>query len=290
MDSSDIAVLHKVQIGEIIKPRELKKDIDPQLEFIILRMLNKDKTRRYQRASDIINDIHAYMLRNYDRMPTPIHLSHAIYDLFKEEIEKEEIKIDLKPLPYKINRIQRIEMEPPTRPMTIMTPMTPMTSMTTIMPTPTMPQVFVPLAEKAPLIAEKQETLVEMKEDFHPLVEIEFDDDDQEEERNQKTQLLPTVSLKTTVPAMPTIKSEPELSGMAELQAIKEEEAKKRKKFLLIALAVIVILGAIIAFSLITGGGSTRVKRPPLKPGQWKKIRCQTTGSKKENRFVNDRK
>ncbi|HLP47105.1 MAG TPA: serine/threonine-protein kinase, partial [Candidatus Kapabacteria bacterium] len=267
MDSSDIAVLHKVQLGDIIKPRELKKDIDPQLEFIILRMLNKDKNRRYQRASDIINDIHAYMVRNYDRMPTSIHLSHAIYDLFKEEIEKEELKIDLKPLPYKINRIQRIEMEPPTRPMTIMAPKTAMSSITPRETTPAIQQVFVPPVEKEQLKAEKQETLVEMKEDFHPLVEIEFDDDDRTEALNQSsltTQLLQAVPPKKIAPAAPAIKTEPELSGMAELQAIKEEEARKRKKLLLIALAIIV--GAIIVFFIITSGKNTPAKNTGSAP------------------------
>ncbi|HLP59050.1 MAG TPA: hypothetical protein VK186_09480, partial [Candidatus Deferrimicrobium sp.] len=109
--------------------------------------------------------------------------------------------------------------------------------------------------EKEQLKAEKQETLVEMKEDFHPLVEIEFDDDDRTEALNQSsltTQLLQAVPPKKIAPAAPAIKTEPELSGMAELQAIKEEEARKRKKMLLIALAIIV--GAIIVFFIITSG------------------------------------
>ena len=281
MDSSEMAVLHKVQLGEIIRPRELKKDIDPQLEFIILRMLNKDKTRRYQRASDIINDIQAYMTRNYDRMPTAIHISHAIYELFKDEIEKEEIKIDLKPIPYKINRIQRIEMEPPAKPTTSKMPIPPSPT-----PTPAIPQVPPEQqVEKELIKTVEQETLTEMKEDFHPLVEIEFDDDNQENESDQSsktTQLLQTVSLNTTVPAVPVIKPEPEFSGMAELQAIKEEEAKKRKKFLLITLALIII-GIIIVFFLINGGKSMQGKTTGSVPqtGIVEKNTPSTTGSKK---------
>lgn len=258
MDASDMAVLQKVQTGEIIKPGLVKKDIDPQLEFIILRMLNKDKTKRYQKASDIINDIHSYLVRNYDRPATAAHLSHAIYDLFKEEIEKEGIKIDLKPIPYTINRLKRIEMEPPPPPAPT--------------PPPLKTQVIAPLVEEEPLTLERQDTLVEREEDFHPLVEIDFDDEQEQEPGPPPpppSQTTPkTVMERTEFPAWedeaelegkdktagsPAIRAEMEFSGMAELQAIKDEETRKRKKYLYIALVVIIILGIFIAYYLITG-------------------------------------
>jgi serine/threonine protein kinase/DNA-binding response OmpR family regulator len=309
MDSSDIAVLHKVQVGDIIKPRELKKDIDPQLEYIILRMLNKDKNRRYQRASDIINDINSYMARNYDRMPTPIHISHTINDLFKDEIAKEGIKIDLKPIPYKINRIQRIEMDSPTRPIPLITtpptPPTPPTPAPSPIQTPPPPpssssssssssspspspsislsqvptaklQQVIPPVEKEPLKAEKQETLVEMKEDFHPLVEIEFDDDEDPRtevmsQSSMTTQLLQsiTIPLKNITPAASAFKTEAEFNAMAELQAIKDEDARKQKK-LLIIIALAIIIGAILVFFIMTGGKSTPSKNNGLNPNTTK--------------------
>lgn len=253
MDSSDIAVLHKVQNGEIIKPGLVKKDIDPQLEFIILRMLNKDKTKRYQKASDIINDLLAYLVRNYDRTATAAHLSHAIYDLFKDEIEKEGIKIDLKPIPYNINRLQRIEMEPPPTPTTTL-----------------LTQVITPPVEKEPQKLEKQDTLVEPEEDFHPLVEIEFEDE-QGQALEQEPGAATTVLERTESPAWedgaeledknkaaesPTIRAEMEFSALSELQAIKDEETRKRKKYLYIALVIIIILGALIAYYLVTGKGT----------------------------------
>ncbi len=244
MDSSDMAVLQKVQAGEIIRPGLVKKDIDPQLEFIILRMLNKDKNKRYQKASDIINDIHAYLVRNYDRMAIAAHLSHAIYNLFKEEIEKEGIKIDLKPIPYTINKLQRIEMEPPL-------------------------QDIAPPIEKEPAKVEEQDTLVEREEDFHPLMEIEFEDEQgQEPGSRPPTQITPSVRERAEFPAwedeaeledidkaagLPAIHAEMGFSGLSELQAIKDEETRKRKKYLYIALVVIIILGALIAYYLITG-------------------------------------
>ncbi|MDQ1352294.1 MAG: TonB family protein [Acidobacteriota bacterium] len=269
MDSSDMAVLHKVQTGEIIKPGLLKKDIDPQLEFIILRVLNKDKNKRYQKASDIINDIHSYLLRNYDRPALAVHLSHAIYDLFKEEIEKEGIKIDLKPIPYKINRLQRIEMEPPPPPAPA--------------PPKLITQVITTPVEQEPLLLEKQDTLVELEEDFHPLVEIDLDDDQGPAQAPapqpsqppppppppQPSKTTPTTILernefltwedegepedKAKAAKSTAVRAEMEFSALSELQAIKDEETRKRKKYLYIALVVIIILGILITYYLITG-------------------------------------
>ena len=44
LDSSEVAVLRKVQSGRISNPREYKKDIDPELERIIMKALKKDRT------------------------------------------------------------------------------------------------------------------------------------------------------------------------------------------------------------------------------------------------------
>lgn len=99
---SEMEVLKKVQSGKIVPPSEIKKDIHPELEKILLKALNKDRDMRYQSASEMINDLENYIHTQYDHMPTSLHVVHFLYDLFKEEIEKENIKIDLKPLPYEI--------------------------------------------------------------------------------------------------------------------------------------------------------------------------------------------
>ncbi len=201
MGSTEMAVLKKVQTGIIIKPSQLKKNIDPELEIIILKMLNKERERRFQKASDIINGLEAYINKNYNHTPTPIHLSQAIYNLFEEEIKKEGIKIDLKPIPYEIKRIKKE---------TIITP------------------------EEEPLKQEEkigeavtvEENIVEPEEEeeFQPVVEIDFTDKDE--------------------------LSEPELI-QPEFNEI-EEEYHKRKKYLFIALAVTIVLGALIAIYLIS--------------------------------------
>ncbi|MCK4764994.1 MAG: protein kinase [Candidatus Aminicenantes bacterium] len=105
IDSSDLLVLKKVQEGEVIMPREIKKDINPELENIILKSLNKNRDRRYNNAADMMRDIESYLIKNYERQPAAVHLSHFLHDTFKEEIDKEDIKPDLKPLPYKVKRI-----------------------------------------------------------------------------------------------------------------------------------------------------------------------------------------
>ncbi len=111
MDSSDLLVLKKVQQGEIIRPKDIKKDIEPELEKIILKSLNKDKNMRYKNASDMMKDIETYLMNSYDRLPGPIHISHFLYAIFKEDIINEKIDIDLKQLPYEIKKISGKEQE-----------------------------------------------------------------------------------------------------------------------------------------------------------------------------------
>ena len=109
LDSSEMEVLKKVQNGHIIMPSEFKNDIDTELERIILKSLNKDRNQRYQNAAEMILDLESYLQNNYDHIPNSIHVSHFLYDLYKKEIQKENIKVDLKPIPYKIKRKAKAE-------------------------------------------------------------------------------------------------------------------------------------------------------------------------------------
>ncbi len=104
-DSSEMGILKKVQDGKIIKPAEIRPGIDPALESIILKSLDKDINKRYQNAADMIKDIESYHMAHYDRLPDAVHMSHFLCDLFKGEIAKENIKLDLKPLPYEIKKL-----------------------------------------------------------------------------------------------------------------------------------------------------------------------------------------
>lgn len=101
LDTTEMMVLKKVQNGEILNPREINPDIDPALEKIILTSLNKDREKRYQNAATMIADLEAFINKKYNYFPSPVHLSHFIYGLFETDIQREGIKVDLKPLPPK---------------------------------------------------------------------------------------------------------------------------------------------------------------------------------------------
>jgi serine/threonine protein kinase/DNA-binding response OmpR family regulator len=121
LDTSEMGVLKKVQNGEILNPREINPDIDPALEKIILKSLNKTCDKRYQSAAAMIADLEAFMVKKYNYLPGPVQLSHFIYDLFEKEIVRDGIKVDLKPLPEKslLREIPKAQPEPPKPPETL---------------------------------------------------------------------------------------------------------------------------------------------------------------------------
>ena len=112
LDTSEMLVLKKVQNGEIINPREINPDIDPALEKILLTSLSKECDKRYQSAAAMIADLEAYLHRKFDRAPGPVHLSHFIYGLFEGDIQREGIKVDLKPLPFAL-KVREVPKPPP---------------------------------------------------------------------------------------------------------------------------------------------------------------------------------
>lgn len=103
--SSEMEVLNKVQEGKFVKPSEIKPDIDPELENIILRAINIDKSNRYRNATEMITALENYLYINYTHVPTPVHLQYKISELFKEEILKSGIIINQKQEPYEIEKI-----------------------------------------------------------------------------------------------------------------------------------------------------------------------------------------
>ncbi len=109
LDSTEMGVLKKVQEGEVIKPSDISKDIDKDLEKIILKALENDKNKRYQDAGEMIKDLEEYLIKNFDHLPTSLHLAHFMAKVFREDSLKEGVKIDLKPLPFKIKRKEKKE-------------------------------------------------------------------------------------------------------------------------------------------------------------------------------------
>jgi serine/threonine protein kinase/CheY-like chemotaxis protein len=104
LGTSEMGTLKKVQDCRITKPSQYKRDLAPELEEIILKSLSKEPDQRYQKASDMIKALDTFMIKNYDNMPDTSHISHFVYTLFKDEIVKNKIEINLKPIPYSIKK------------------------------------------------------------------------------------------------------------------------------------------------------------------------------------------
>lgn len=107
LDSSEMAVLKKVQAGKIIKPSEINNRISPELEKIVLKALQEDREKRYQNASDMAAGIESYLARNYEPLPNPSHMAHFLFNLFKDDTPREDMKIELKTVPIEIKKITR---------------------------------------------------------------------------------------------------------------------------------------------------------------------------------------
>ena len=272
MAHSEMAVLQKVQTGEVSKPSEYNKDIHPRLEAIVVKMLEKDKEKRYQRASDVINDLQKYLSTTYDHMPTPTHLSHALYSLFKDEIENEDTKIDLKPLPYPIKKVKKgaaaPEPESDTLVETLSGPGKDIISETDI-------QVEDEIAPGVDEIMKEEKE----REEFHPLVEIDLGDFQDEEPATPADHEITETSKEKEAEPEPV---HPEF----QIGTPGEEEFKKKKKFLFIALAAIVILGAVIAIYLIIAADSGTL--PPVETKEPKSPGIMTGPPETESETTGD--
>lgn len=235
LGSSEIATLKKVQEGVITKPSQIKKDIEPELETVILKALNKEMNRRYQSAADMIKDLEAYMKSHYSAMPEDSHVAHFITNLFKNEIKEENIEINLTPLPYPIAKKLKKEVEAKEEVVEETIPEFPGED----------------LLEESPQIQEeKVETTGEKKleqdmmreEEFQPIIEITFDED------NKKKDI--------PVPEERTI--------FSEFSAYRSDLGIKKKKNLLFAgIIIIVVLAIAIALYLIFSSGESGSDTPP---------------------------
>jgi len=254
MDSSEMVILKKVQEGRIIKPSEIKRDIDPELEVIILKALHKDRRLRYQNASEMINAIETYLHKCFNRDIHALHLAHFIVALFKEEMAKEGVKPDLKPLPYPVKRLPGDRTEP-----IGIVPKNLLADMET---------AKIARPDKTPeteVIAVSGEHWPE-KDNFVPIIEIDLDKDREEEFQR---------------PSIPLF------SSVSNLEPGDESREKKRRVWWLVFLAIALVLTvvSVLVFGQSEAGAPspTGVFRPasgnrveqPIGPGQLK-----TTGDR----------
>lgn len=218
LDSSEMAILKKVQDADIVNLTEIKKDIDPELENIILKSLKKDKNMRYQNASDMAKDLESYITKNYDHTPVPAHISNFIYNLSKDEIINNNIEVNLKPIPFEIKKISdKVEK--------------------IVEEKKVVKKEEVKISKKEKKPEHKKEPI--KKEELKPSIEINFEEPESTEEKK------PTKPI-----TKKEIKESEYFSIESEIEKL-EKDGKHKSKTFLIAIIIIAIIGAGIYFLII---------------------------------------
>jgi len=241
LNSSEIGTLKKVQDGKITRPSQIKKNIDPELERVILRALNKDKNKRYQKASDMIKDLEAYMAKTYVNMPEPAHIKHFLYDLFKDDIIKDGIEINLSSPPKSIKRKNTVDdIAKPPEPKLPEPPEADHWGEESLTLSDTEPESIKP--------AEPEKLKVD---DFQPIIEINFDDDEVKDKPVDKP--VDKAVEKPFKPSPPKQKQYAPFESHSPML-----ETKKHKNILFILIAVIVVLSIAITLYLVLGSGEDK--------------------------------
>ncbi len=214
LDTSEMGVLKKVQNGEILNPREINPNIDPALEKIILKSLNKECEKRYLSAAAMIADLETFMVKKYNYLPGPVQLSHFIYRLFEKDILRDGIKVDLKPLPEKPlqREIPIAPAETPPAPKPLPVPETRAAE----------PQAAPPRVTQPPAAANKHDE----------VVHIEFDED--KVSADNKITVAPPPQIKKTTPLF-----------------LETPEEKKKKPFWPVAFVLLVMAAAALVYFLV---------------------------------------
>lgn len=276
LGNTEIITLQKVQEGKIDRPSKVKPNISPELEAIILKALEKNPERRYQKASEMSHALESYMAANFDKNPNAIHISHFIYRLFEDEIRKQGLDIQLKPLPFIVSRKPKHYQVPPGT-----APETPTVEQQVKPPAPPQPpesdeplelsQDMMQIPEP-PRPEPPQFRMPPPDKDFQPVIEINFDDDKPLPVQEPPKDKIPPKSSQETQPVpQPPLEREKEPVSPPIFSGFEsgEKESNKSKKLIIIALVVIVILAAVIIFLL--GGGSSDepgsgldVQQPPV--------------------------
>lgn len=86
---NEMAILKSIIDGKIYPPSYFKEDVPEAVERILMKSLDKDKTKRYQSAWEMQFDIDTY-LASSEFTPSNIHLSNFLKQIFGDEIEREK--------------------------------------------------------------------------------------------------------------------------------------------------------------------------------------------------------
>jgi serine/threonine-protein kinase len=86
---NEMAILKSIIDGKIYPPSYFKEDVPEAVERILMKALEKDRTKRYQSAWEMQFDIDTY-LASSEFTPSNIHLSNFLKQIFGDEIEREK--------------------------------------------------------------------------------------------------------------------------------------------------------------------------------------------------------
>jgi len=88
---NDLAIMNNIIEGKIYPPSYFRDNIPAEAETILMKALEKEPKNRYQSAADMQLDIDTF-LAEHEFMPSNIHLSNFMKQLFKDELAAEQAK------------------------------------------------------------------------------------------------------------------------------------------------------------------------------------------------------
>ena len=88
---NDLAIMNNIIEGKIYPPSYFRDNIPDEAETILMKALEKNPKDRYQSAADMQLDIDTF-LAEHEFMPSNIHLSNFMKQLFKDELAAEQAK------------------------------------------------------------------------------------------------------------------------------------------------------------------------------------------------------
>ncbi|WP_163999813.1 serine/threonine protein kinase [Pyxidicoccus caerfyrddinensis] len=92
---SEVAVMRSITEGKIYTPSYFREDLPERLELILMKALERDRDKRYQTAAQMQKDLDAF-LDAYEFTPTPLHLSNFLKQLFEEELQEEQRRMQVR--------------------------------------------------------------------------------------------------------------------------------------------------------------------------------------------------
>lgn len=88
---SDFATLERVRSGEILPPSAKNPRVPPEVDRIVMRALDRDRTTRYQWASEMADDLRAFLAQSQPAF-TDRRLSDWMCANWPEDVEEERTK------------------------------------------------------------------------------------------------------------------------------------------------------------------------------------------------------